>query len=83
MRATADPGQPRDERIMDDESGEDQPDHADEVDPVRDDEDRWMSFAIMCEMRHLLHPPRACDRLESLASGGLSYMHSASGARVE
>lgn len=47
VKPTADSHDSSDERIMDDESRKNQDDHANEVDPVRDNEWQRMSLFVM------------------------------------
>ena len=46
------------EREVDAEARDDQEDHRNKVDPVRDDEGHRMRFAVMCQVRHVTSPPK-------------------------
>ena len=46
------------EREMDAETGDDQDDHRDKVDPVGDDENERMRLTVVCKMCHPTSPPK-------------------------
>ena len=54
------------EREVNQETREDQACHADEINPVRHAHGHWMSFFVVSQMCHLLHPPRASNSFEVL-----------------
>ena len=49
---------PPQKREVDAEARDDQEDHRNKVNPVRDDEGHRMRFAVMCQVRHVTSPPK-------------------------
>ena len=58
MHAAGDAHERGPEREVDAEARDDQEDHRNKVDPVRDDEGHRMRFAVMCQVRHVTSPPK-------------------------